>query len=759
MTRVFRISLLAVVSAARLPAQPLITTVAGTDFVFHGDGQPALNAPIGNVAGIAVDPAGNLYFVDQSNFMVMKMTPDGTLHVVAGNGIQGFSGDGGPATSASIASGGGLAVDATGAIYLADTLNSRVRKITPDGTITTVAGSHTCVDPAAVAACHGGDGGPAVAALLNSPFSVKLDRAGNLYIVDYGDNRVRKVTPTGVISTYAGNGDDSGSGDLGLATAASLISPIDAVFDSQGDLWIMQRGKLSVVAANGRINGLALPDDFRGLAIDSADSIYAADWADEMVVKLTQSGDTIVVAGSGAPGFFGDGGPATQARLTLGVFSLAGLAVDSSGNLFIADIDNFRIRKVTPDGLIQTVAGNGQYGFSGDGGPAIQAAFNRPFGIATDAAGSLYIPDGPSNRVRKIAADGTVTTIAGNGAAGFTGDGGLAVEASLYYPMAVTVDLTGNVFVLDALSRVRRVSPDGIITTIAGNGAALTATPGDQFTGDSGPALLADLGLPISELGLAVDASGTVYISETVNHRVRKVTPDGIISTVAGKGQDPGDNIPAVNAALGQPLGLAVDTGGNLYIADNGRGVRKVTPDGTITTIAPLTDAAAVAVDANGNVYITSGQQVFQLSPGGVAHRNRRNGRRRIHGRWRARHKCDAQLPLPEPVRNAGGWNRPRWSGKSVHRRRAQSPHTDDSGGAPVDSDRQSIFDILGEFERRSGPVAAAHRLWRHTADRAVAHRENGRRRGLAFRLRHERADAAAGRLRRRSGKAGSGHI
>ena len=167
MTRVLGIALLVIAIAASLAAQPLITTIAGTSFVFNGDGQPAVNAPIGNVAGIAVDPGGNLYFVDQSNFRVMKMTPDGTLHVIAGNGIEGFSGDGGPATSASIASGGGLAIDPAGNIYLADTLNSRVRKISTDGTITTVAGSQTCVDESDIAACQGGDGGPAVAALLN----------------------------------------------------------------------------------------------------------------------------------------------------------------------------------------------------------------------------------------------------------------------------------------------------------------------------------------------------------------------------------------------------------------------------------------------------------------------------------------------------------------------------------------------------------------------------------------------------------------
>ncbi len=273
----------------------------------------------------------------------------------------------------------------------------------------------------------------------------------------------------------------------------------------------------------------------------------------------------------------------------------------------MSDIDNFRVRKVTPDGIILTVAGNGQFGYSGDGGPAIQATFGSPYGVTIDSAGALYIPDGAANRVRKIGPDGTVTTVAGNGSPGFTGDGGPAVQASLYYPIATAVDPIGNLYVVNALSRVRRVSPDGIIATIAGNGGVLNGTQGDQFTGDTGPALQADLGLPISELGLAADAAGNVYISETINHRVRKVTPDGLISTFAGK-----------NGELNLPIGLAVDSAGNLYIADNGHGVQKVTPDGTMTTVAAIDNVVGVAVDGGGTLYITSGLQVFQLTPGGV---------------------------------------------------------------------------------------------------------------------------------------------
>ncbi|HTM51826.1 MAG TPA: hypothetical protein VL285_24190 [Bryobacteraceae bacterium] len=596
------ILLLSVLSSAA--AQPLITTVAGTDFVFRGDGLPALKAPTGQIAGLTLDAAGNIYFVDINNQMVMKVTADGTLHVLAGNGFAGFSGDGGPATIASIDSVGGLAVDRAGAVYLADTYNSRIRKISPDGTISTVVGSRTCADAAPATGCYGGDGGPAVEALLATPTSVKFDAAGNLYIIDYAGNRIRKVSPAGIISTFAGNGTDAGGEDGSPATEASLNLPIDAAFDPAGGLWVLQSGRISRVNPDGTITGGALPNAFTGIAIDRKGDIYLADWADEQILRIPLVGDLTVVAGAGKAGFSGDGGPATEAQLALAIFVLAGLAFDSEGNLYIADLDNFRIRKISSDGIIRTVSGNGQYGYSGDGGPAVQATFTLPSNVTFDAAGAMYVVDAGGNRVRKIAPDGLVSTVAGSGSPGFAGDGGPALEAALYSPLAAGLDATGSIYILDALSRVRRVTPDGIIRTFAGNGGGFAGKLGDQFSGDTGPALEADLGSPLGVLGMAVAPSGTVYIAETINKRIRKVTPDGTISTVARD--------------LTQPMGLALDAGGNLYVADAGFGVRKITPAGTITTVADLKEATAVTVDRAGNLFVTSGQQVFHLAPGGA---------------------------------------------------------------------------------------------------------------------------------------------
>src|SRR5208337_173469 len=248
------------------------------------------------------------------------------------------------------------------------------------------------------------------------------------------------------------------------------------------------------------------------------------------------------VAGNkdGEAGFGGDGGPASQAQLN----QPEGVAVDASGNLYIADTDNNRIRKISPNGIIPTVAGNGIAGFSGDGGPASQAQLNHPEGVAVDAQGNLYIADTGNNRIRKISPNGIITTVAGNGIAGFGGDHGPASQAQLNHPEGVAVDASGNLYIADTDNdRIREVR-NGVIVTIAGDAG---------FSGDGGPASQAQLNHPE---GVAVDASGNLYIADTGNNRIRKISPKGIITTVAGNG------MPAI---LNAPTGIALDASGNLF--------------------------------------------------------------------------------------------------------------------------------------------------------------------------------------------------
>ena len=449
----------------------VIDTVAGTAWLFPASSIQALSAPLGDLEGIAVDTQGNVYAADPGNSIVVRISPDGVLAVVAGNGAPGFSGDGGPASSASLGQPFGVAVDSAGNLYIADTPNNRIRKVS-GGTITTVAGNG--------AYAFSGDGGPATSASLNQPFGVAVDSAGNLYIADSDNNRIRKVSG-GTITTVAGNGVGGFSGDGGPATGASLNAPL-------------------------------------GVAVDSAGKLYIADSWNYRIRKVT-GGTITTIAGNENGGFSGDGGPATNASLG-GPF---GVAIDSFGNLYIADFENNRIRKVT-GGTITTVAGNGNQGFSGDGGPATSAPLHQPAGVAVDSAGNLYIADSWNYRIRKVAG-GTITTVAGNGAYRFSGDGGPATNASLNQPEGVAIDSAGNLYIADFdNNRIRKVS-GGTITTVAGNGD-------QRFSGDGGPATNASLNGPF---GVAVDSAGNLYIADLFNNRIRKVT-GGTITTVAGNG-------------------------------------------------------------------------------------------------------------------------------------------------------------------------------------------------------------------------------
>jgi len=444
----------------------IITTIAGNGSGgFAGDGGSATSASLDHPLGVAVDTSGGLFVADEFNNRIRKVSASGIISTVAGDGSYRFYGDGGPATSASLAYPSGVAVDVAGNLFIADSINARVRKVSASGIITTIAGS--------ARDGFSGDGGPATSASLFQPRGVAPDTSGNLFIADYGNDRIRKVSSSGIITTVAGNEGFGFSGDGGLATSASLSAPSGVAADMSGNLFIADSG-------NNRIR------------------------------KVSASGIVTTIAGSGSHGFSGDGGPATSASF----WGPPSIAVDPSGNLFLADIINQRIRKVSVSGIITTVAGNGNQGFSGDGGPAISASFYNPGAVAADASGNLFISDNMNQRIRKVSASGIITTVAGNGTQGFSGDGGPATLASLYRPGGVAVDASGNLFIADSFNqRIRKVSTNGIVTTIAGNG-------NQGFSGDGGPATSASLAYPS---GIAVDASGNLYIGDYINNRVREV--------------------------------------------------------------------------------------------------------------------------------------------------------------------------------------------------------------------------------------------
>jgi len=333
----------------------------------------------------------------------------GDIITIAGNGTEGFSGDGAKATSAELNTPSGVAIDASGNIYIADAQNQRVRKVSTTGIITTIAGNGTIG--------FSGDGSAATSAELNYPCAIAVDSTGNIYIADNGNNVIRKVSISGIITTIAGNGNAGFSGDGGLANAAELAAPA-------------------------------------GVAVDNSGNLYIADYQNMRIRKVNTSGIITTIAGNGTAGYSGDGGVGTTAQLHYPL----GVAVDASGNIFIADYANNAIRKLSSTGIISTIAGNGTGSYSGDGGPAISATLFEPDGVAVDTSGNLYISDGENNRIRMINASGIISTIAGNGAEGYSGDGGLATSAELY-TAAVALDLSGNVYIADnGNNRIRKVN-------------------------------------------------------------------------------------------------------------------------------------------------------------------------------------------------------------------------------------------------------------------------------------------------------------
>jgi sugar lactone lactonase YvrE len=660
----------------KLDVYGVVTRIAGNGRAgYSGDGGPATRAQLQlqNIQfaswdvwvgvgalppGIAVDNGGNVYVADNGNYRVRRISPDGIIASVAGNGTPGFSGDGGPAKVARLSPVFGLAVDTASNLLIADSAANRIRRVTPDGTIATVIGTGDC-------ALYG-DGGPATAAAL-CPAGIAADTAGSLFIADLTNNRIRQVTPDGTITTVVGMGSGAAtnvwcnlSGDGGPAAMAELCLPSNVTVDRAGNLFVVdtyQNGdcwtcasyqvvrKISpsglittVAGANCLLEGTELCYQTigygtaatqtvfwgpLGLSVDNAGNLLVADSSGPQIgtaggpgpsrlYRVSPGGAIAIMAGNGQNPSSGDGAPATSAQLA----GPSGLAGDSSGNVFIADSN--RIREVTPDGIIRTVAGNGNGSSSGDGGPAAMAQV-APIRIAVDSAGDLFFFDAPNRSIRKISRDGTIDTA-------------IHVGGNDYF---VTTDRANDLFIADPKNTfyaIAQISPDGTVRRVAGgaNTGCGTYDGCSGFLGDGGPATSAQL---MGPQGVAVDAAGNIFIADTDNHRIRKVTPGGIITTLAGNspvGEYPGavqggfsgDGGPAIDAQLSFPMDVAADGAGNLYIADWGNNrIRKVSSDGIITTIAgdgtlgysgdgglgtkaSLSGPSALAVDSAGNVYV-----------------------------------------------------------------------------------------------------------------------------------------------------------
>lgn len=606
----------------------IITTVAG-NVGYSSDGDTATNTSLNTPTGIAVDAAGDLFIADSGNNCVRKVGTNGSIIIVAGNGTGAYSGDGGAATNAGVAYPSGIAVDAAGNLFILDGNDSHIRKVGTNGIITTVAGNGT----------NGylGDGGAATNAELNDPFDVAVDAAGNLFIADSSNHRIRKVSTSGIITTVAGIGTNAFSGDGGAATNAAMAYPSGIAVDAAGNLFIGDTGNARIreVGANGIIitvagNGNygfsgdggaatnALLNNPYGVAVSAKGNLFIADSFNNRIREVGTNGIITTAVGNGGQAYSGNGGAGISASL----YIPCGVRVDTAGDFLIADSANNVIRKVSANGIITTVAGNGAvtYGngtvaYSGDGGAATSAPLNFPNGIAVDTSGNLFIADTANNCVREVGTNGIIITVAGNRARGYSGDGEAATNASLYAPVAVAVDTAGGLFIADNGNNcIRKVATNGIIITVAGTGYA-------NYGGDGGDATSAVLNNPC---GMALDAAGNLFIADSSNSRIREVGTNGIITTVAGNGtySYSGDGGAATNASMYYPSDVAVDTTGNLFIMDsyNNR-IRKVGTNGIITTVAgsgtrgysgdgePATSAAmnypqGLALDAAGNLFI-----------------------------------------------------------------------------------------------------------------------------------------------------------
>jgi uncharacterized protein (TIGR03437 family) len=633
--RVATLTAALLLGAAAHAQVPVITTVVGTDWIFSPEGKPATSLALSTEASnIAADSHGNLYIADSVNNVVVKVGPDGIAHVLAGNGFQGFSGNGGPAVNASLNYPRAVAVDGKGNVFIADADNYQIREVTPAGVISTFAGTGVFG--------YFGDGGMAASARFSFMDCLAFDNAGNLLVCDYDNARVRRITPAGLISTIAGNGVSGYSGDHGPATSAKLDGPTAVVCDSTGQIYIAEwfndsvrrialDGTISTIAGGqygsagdkGQATAASLANP-SGLALDSSGNLYIADTNNNKIRVVSSTGIINTAAGNGSLGFAGDNSLPSQAEFRFPF----GLSFDSSGRLLVADTGNERIRAIQLGVTMQTVAGNGLFRSTVDGTPALQGFLFSPTGVAIDSSGVLYVSDTADNLVKKITTSDLTDRWAGIGIPSINGYGGAATTAGLDNPTGLTIDPRGNLIIA--------ASGDGVILSVGSNDVD-TVIAGYGTGGDGGPATSAFLDYPV---GVAYDSAGNLYIADQGSNRIRKVSTSGTITTYAGNGasRSAGDGGSATLASLNAPGGVAVDSSGNVYVSEvEGFRIRKITTAGTIYTIAGtgtfgstgdgglatkanLGTITGLALDASGNLYFseTSASKVRQVSPSGI---------------------------------------------------------------------------------------------------------------------------------------------
>ncbi|MBC7388717.1 MAG: SMP-30/gluconolactonase/LRE family protein [Opitutaceae bacterium] len=519
--------------------------------------------------GLTLDANGNIYVADSYNQKVRKISSTGDVSTIAGSGGQGSIDGQGMAANFYYLK--GVAVDAAGNIYVGDAGNNKIRKISPSGLVSTLAGSDT----------PGSADGQGNKASFYSPHSIAVDVNGNLIVADCYNNKIRKISPTGLVSTFAGSG--SIGSENGQSSLASFNRPT-------------------------------------GVALDSNGNVYVADSKNNQIRKISSSGFVSTLAGSGSIGSTDGQGTAAS------FYYPCGVAVDANGNVYVADAGNHKIRTISPNGLVSTLAGSGLAGRIDEKGNA--ASFNSPFGVTVDANRNVYVADYLNNTIRKISPTGIVSTLAGISATGGLSDGksndGKGPVTFLLSPTGVSVDAKGSVYVSDQFdNKIKKISNTGVLSTLAGSGA---------FGNVDGQGISSSFGYPN---GIALDVEDNLYVADASNNSIRKISPTGLVSTLAGSRIQGSANGQGSEASFNSPNGVAVDADGNVYVADYGnRKIRKITPTGIVSTLAgsglegsvdgigitaSFIRPSSIAVDATKNVYVTdeSNHKIRKISSSG----------------------------------------------------------------------------------------------------------------------------------------------
>jgi sugar lactone lactonase YvrE len=562
-----------------------VSTFAGggsTPGIFSEGIGTGTDAKFSNPEALCSDASGNFYIADTYNHRIRKISPDGMVSTIAGSSAGYADGKG---ATAQFNRPLGICIDPAGNLYVADSENNKIRKITPDGTVSTFAGS-----------VSGKADGKGAAAKFSIPYGICIDPAGSLYVSDSGNNRIRKITPSADVTTLAPSEDLNKPRGLCLDKSSNLYI---SCYGSSLIQRITPAGQLSIIAgsAEGYAEGIGSSAKFyhpNGIAVDAQGNLLVADAFNHRIRKISPSGLVSSFSGAGFP-------TPDDLGEQAGFSYPQGIHIHSDGNIYIAE-GSSRIKKISPEGIISTFAGSAQ-GFSD--GLRLVAKFSGMYGMCTDPSGNIYLVDRTNFRIRKITPEGITSTLAGHEEGYADGTG---AYARFSFPNGICSDAAGNLYVTDAGNyKIRKITPQGVVTTLAGSTVGYA----------DGPAGTAKFNTDID--GICADKNGNIYVADNYNYKIRKITPDGTVSTLAGSTFGFQDG-PGNTAKIWQAKGMCIDKNGNLYVSDRfNHRIRKITPSGTVSTFAGstegYTDGSAassqfsypeqIGIDNNDNLYVT----------------------------------------------------------------------------------------------------------------------------------------------------------